>query len=110
MEAIKKAAWLPDLLPSLVLFLVALPLCMGVAIASGVPPAAGLVSGIVGGLIVGAMSASPFQVSGPTVSLALMVWDIVNRLGLGALGLIVALSGILQIGFGVLKAPVLPIY
>ncbi len=103
MQAIKKTAWLSDLLPSLVSFLVALPLCMGVAIASGVPPAAGLVSGIVGGFIVGAISASPYKVSGPTVSLALIIWDIVTRLGVGALGLIVILSGILQIGFGVLK-------
>ncbi len=92
-----------DLLASLVVFLVALPLCMGVAIASGMPPASGLVTGIVGGLIVGTISGSPFQVSGPTVSLALIVWEIVNRFGPGALGVIVLFSGILQIVFGTLR-------
>src|SRR6185312_1556571 len=53
-----------DLLGSVVVFLVALPLCMGIAIASGMPPSAGLISGIVGGLIVGAIAGSPLQVSG----------------------------------------------
>ncbi|HEY9787112.1 MAG TPA: SulP family inorganic anion transporter [Candidatus Obscuribacterales bacterium] len=92
-----------DVLASLVVFLVALPLCMGVAIASGMPPAAGLAAGIVGGIVVGMLSGSPFQISGPTVSLALIVWDIINRLGIGALGTIVVLSGLFQISFGVLK-------
>ncbi len=95
--------WRPDILSSLVVFLVALPLCMGVAIASGMPPAAGLITGIVGGLIVGAVSRSPFQVSGPTVSLALIIWESVNRFGPAALGVIVLLSGFLQIGFGLLR-------
>lgn len=80
-DAIKRQ----DFLASLVIFLVALPLCMGVAIASGVPPAAGLLTGIIGGLIVGAVSGSPFQVSGPTVSLALIVWEIVHHFGPAAL-------------------------
>ncbi|MHA0111709.1 SulP family inorganic anion transporter, partial [Klebsiella pneumoniae] len=74
-----------------------MPLCMGVAIASGMPPATGVITGIVGGIVVGMISSSPFQVSGPTVGLALIVWDIVNRFGIGALGLIVFLSGLLQI-------------
>lgn len=100
---LKKSRWLQDFLPSIVVFLVALPLCMGVAIASGMPPAAGLLSGIIGGVVVGMISGSPFQVSGPTVSLALIVWDIINRLGVNALGLIVVLAGLLQICFGVLK-------
>lgn len=95
--------YLKDVLPSLVVFLVALPLCMGVAIASGMPPATGLITGIVGGIVVGMISSSPFQVSGPTVSLALIVWDIVNRFGIGALGLVVFLAGLLQISFGALR-------
>ena len=94
-------AWRPDFLSSLVVFLVALPLCMGVAIASGMPPSAGLITGIVGGLIVGGVSGSQFQVSGPTVSLALIIWESVNRFGPAALGVIVLLSGCLQIGFGI---------
>lgn len=100
---LKRAYLRQDLLASLVVFLVALPLCMGVAIASGMPPSAGLLTGIIGGLVVGAVSGSPFQVSGPTVSLALIVWEIVNRFGPAALGLIVLLSGIMQIAFGTLR-------
>ena len=57
-----------DLLASVVVFLVALPLCMGIAIASGVPPALGLVTGIVGGLVVGFIAGSPLQVSGPAAT------------------------------------------
>lgn len=92
-----------DILASLVVFFVALPLCMGVAIASGVSPAAGLVTGMVGGILIGAVSGSTFQVSGPTVSLALIVWDVVDKLGVGALSIVVTLAGIWQIGFGMLK-------
>jgi MFS superfamily sulfate permease-like transporter len=101
---LKQGYWRQDFLASLVVFLVALPLCMGVAIASGMPPAAGLLTGIIGGLIVGTVSGSPFQVSGPTVSLALIVWEIVHRFGPGALGVIVILSGVLQIAFGSLRS------
>ncbi|MBF2996553.1 SulP family inorganic anion transporter, partial [Pseudomonas aeruginosa] len=54
-----------DLMASVVVFLVALPLCMGIAIASGMPPAKGLLTGIVGGLVVGFLAGSPLQVSGP---------------------------------------------
>lgn len=100
---LKREYWRQDFLASLVVFLVALPLCMGVAIASGMPPASGLLTGIIGGLIVGTMSGSPFQVSGPTVSLALIVWEIVNKFGPAALGVIVLLSGIMQIAFGALR-------
>lgn len=100
---LKREYWRQDFLASLVVFLVALPLCMGVAIASGMPPASGLLTGIIGGLIVGTVSGSPFQVSGPTVSLALIVWEIVNRFGPAALGVIVFLSGIMQIAFGTLR-------
>ena len=95
--------WNKDLPASLVLLLVALPLCMGVAIASGMPPDAGLMTGIIGGTFVGFLSSSPFQVSGPTVSLALVVWDIVSKVGPGGLGVVVTLSGLFQICFGVLK-------
>ncbi|MFO0261231.1 MAG: SulP family inorganic anion transporter, partial [Planctomycetota bacterium] len=58
-----------DILASIVVFLVALPLCMGVAIASGAPVATGLITGIVGGVIVGIMAGSPLQVSGPAAGL-----------------------------------------
>lgn len=100
---LKKYICMQDLLPSMVVFLVALPLCMGVAIASGLPPSSGLITGIIGGIVVGAVSGSPFQVSGPTVSLALIVWDIAQRYGPAGLGVIVLLSGMLQIAFGSLR-------
>ena len=66
-----------DFLASLVVFLVALPLCMGIAIASGVPVAAGLITGIVGGLIVGSIAGAPLQVSGPAAGLTVIVYDLV---------------------------------
>jgi len=85
-----------DLLASVVVFLVALPLCMGIAIASGVPPAAGLITGIIGGLIVGALAGSPLQVSGPAAGLAVLIYELVSEHGLAALGPIVVLAGVLQ--------------
>ena len=57
-----------DFLASVVVFLVALPLCMGIAIASGVPVAAGLITGIVGGIVVGSLAGCPLQVSGPAAA------------------------------------------
>lgn len=71
--------WPRDLLASIVVFLVALPLCMGVAIASGVPPVLGLITGVIGGLLVGMISGSPLQVSGPAAGLTVLVLDVVNR-------------------------------
>jgi MFS superfamily sulfate permease-like transporter len=85
-----------DLLASVVVFLVALPLCMGIAIASGAPPAAGLITGIIGGLIVGALAGSPLQVSGPAAGLAVLVYDLITQHGLAALGPIVVAGGVLQ--------------
>ncbi|MBM3463758.1 MAG: SulP family inorganic anion transporter [Armatimonadetes bacterium] len=86
-----------DFLASFVVFLVALPLCMGIAIASGVPPALGIVTGIIGGLVVGTLSGCPLQVSGPAAGLTVIVWDLVTRFGLPGLGFIVLLAGLLQI-------------
>ena len=92
-----------DALASVVVFLVALPLCMGVAIASGLPPAAGLITGIVGGIVVGAISGSPLQVSGPAAGLAVMVWQLVQEFGVATLGIIVILAGLLQVVAGLMK-------
>ncbi len=89
-----------DVLASVVVFLVALPLCMGIAIASGAPPAAGLIAGIVGGIVVGLIGGSPLQVSGPAAGLAVIVWDLVQTYGLAALGPIVLVAGVLQIAAG----------
>ncbi|MBT2365952.1 SulP family inorganic anion transporter [Streptomyces sp. ISL-10] len=89
-----------DLLASVVVFLVALPLCVGVAVASGVPAELGLITGIVGGLVVGALPGSSLQVSGPAAGLTVLVLETVQEHGLGALGPIVLAAGVLQIALG----------
>lgn len=86
-----------DLLASVVVFLVALPLCMGIAIASGVPVSAGLVTGIIGGIVVGALAGCPLQVSGPAAGLTVIVYQAVQKFGLDQLGVIVLLAGLLQV-------------
>ncbi len=110
--AAKAGSWLPgnvsqtfgrDFIASLVVFLVALPLCMGIAVASGMPPEAGLMTGIIGGIVVGLLAGSPLQVSGPAAGLAVLVFQIVQEQGVVALGLIVLLAGALQILAGVLR-------
>jgi MFS superfamily sulfate permease-like transporter len=92
-----------DLSASLVVFLVALPLCMGIALASGMPPAAGLVTGIFGGLVVGFLSGQPLQVSGPAAGLAVIVFEMVREHGVAALGPILMLAGVVQLVAGLLK-------
>lgn len=83
-------------LSSVVVFLVALPLCMGIAIASGVPPVAGLITGVIGGIVVGLFSGSPLLVSGPAAGLAVLVFDLVRDHGLIALGPVIVLAGAIQ--------------
>ena len=92
-----------DFVASIVVFLVALPLCMGIAIASGVPPAAGLITGMIGGIIVGMFSGAPLQVSGPAAGLTVLVWQLVQEHGLEALGVAVFLAGAIQLVAGLLK-------
>ncbi len=92
-----------DALASIVVFLVALPLCMGIAIASGAPPAAGLITGIIGGIVVGSISGCPLQVSGPAAGLAVIVYQLIQDYGIEAMGPIVVLAGIVQLIAGMLK-------
>jgi len=92
-----------DLPASIVVVLVALPLCMGIAVASGVPAEKGLVTGIIGGLVVGLLAGSPLQVSGPAAGLAVIVFQLVQDFGLAMLGPILVLAGLLQLGAGVLR-------
>ncbi len=91
-----------DLFASIVVFLVALPLCMGIAIASGVPVAAGLITGIVGGLVVGYFAGAPLQVSGPAAGLTIVVYEFVQNYGWETLGLAVLIGGSLQLVAGLL--------
>lgn len=104
MRAAQMKAVLPrELLASVVVFLVALPLCMGIAIASGMPPAKGLITGIIGGLVVGWMAGSPLQVSGPAAGLAVLVFELVRQHGMLMLGPILLLAGFLQLVAGRLR-------
>jgi MFS superfamily sulfate permease-like transporter len=92
-----------DFTASIVVFLVAMPLCMGIAVASGVPPEMGLISGIIGGLVVGFLAGSPLQVSGPAAGLAVIVFEFVRDHGLAALGPMLVLAGLIQVVAGVFK-------
>lgn len=92
-----------DFTASIVVFLVAMPLCMGIAIASGVPPEMGLVTGIIGGIVVGFMAGSPLQVSGPAAGLAVIVFEFVRDHGLSALGPMLILAGLLQVVAGMMR-------
>ncbi len=98
-----KAALPRELLASVVVFLVALPLCMGIAIASGMPPAKGLITGIIGGIVVGFLAGSPLQVSGPAAGLAVLVFELVRQHGMAMLGPILLLAGLLQLLAGRLR-------
>ncbi|MFJ5728098.1 SulP family inorganic anion transporter [Streptomyces paradoxus] len=92
-----------DITASLVVFLVALPLCIGVAVASGVPAELGIISGVIGGLVVGAVRGSTLQVSGPAAGLAALVAETVAEVGVTMLGVIVLFAGLLQIVLGLIR-------
>jgi MFS superfamily sulfate permease-like transporter len=97
------SCWKQDLLASLVVFLVALPLCMGIALASGAPVSAGLITGIVGGLLVGSLAGSPLQVSGPAAGLTVVCGEVIRQSGMPGLGLAVLTAGVLQFLAGVFR-------
>ncbi|MEH6407201.1 MAG: SulP family inorganic anion transporter [Leeuwenhoekiella sp.] len=100
-----------DFPASVVVFFVALPLCLGIALASGAPLFSGLIAGIVGGIVVGALSGSSLGVSGPAAGLSAIVLAAITTLG-GYENLLVAvvLGGAIQILFGVLKAGIIGYY
>jgi len=91
-----------DLPASIVVFFVAVPLCLGIALASGAPLFAGIIAGIVGGIVVGGASGSPLGVSGPAAGLAVIVLGAIATLGGSWEGFLVAvvLAGILQLAMG----------
>ena len=100
-----------DLPAGLVVFLVALPLCLGVALASGVPATSGILAGLIGGIVVGLLSGSELSVSGPAAGLVAIVLAAQEKLGgagkpgtLGTFGMAVVLSGVMQLGLGFLRA------
>ena len=95
-----------DLPASIVVFFVALPLCLGIALASGAPLFSGVIAGIVGGIVVGMASGSPLGVSGPAAGLAVIVLTAIGTLGgsYQAFLTAVVLAGVLQLLFGYAKA------
>jgi carbonic anhydrase len=89
-----------DVGASLVVFLVAVPLSLGIAVASGAPILAGLIAAIVGGIVAGLLGGSPLQVSGPAAGLTVVVAELVTTFGWQTTCAIVAGAGLVQIGFG----------
>ncbi|CAI8322547.1 MAG: C4-dicarboxylic acid transporter DauA [Flavobacteriaceae bacterium] len=100
-----------DLPASVVVFFVALPLCLGIALASGAPLFSGIISGIIGGIVVGGLSGSKIGVSGPAAGLAAIVLTAISTLG-GYENFLVAvvLGGVIQLIFGILKAGIIGYY
>ena len=100
-----------DLPASIVVFLVALPLCLGIALASGAPPPAGLIAGILGGLVVAPISGSAVGVSGPAAGLAVIVLNGINTLPSYEVFLLaVVIGGLVQLVLGALKAGIIGLY
>ncbi len=100
-----------DIPSSVVVFFVALPLCLGIALASGAPLFSGLIAGIIGGIVVGALSGSKIGVSGPAAGLAAIVLTAIGTLGgFENFLLAVVLGGAIQLLFGVLKAGIIGYY
>jgi carbonic anhydrase len=99
------SGWYRDLAAGLVVSLVALPLCLGVALASNAPLISGLVAGIVGGILVGALSGSQVSVSGPAAGLTAVVASQIAALGsFQAFLLAVMIAGLMQIALGLARA------
>lgn len=94
-----------DLSAGIVVFLVALPLCLGIALASGAPFFSGIIAGIIGGIVIGILSNSPLSVSGPAAGLAALVLTSIQTLGAFDVFLLsVVLAGIFQLILGLLRA------
>src|SRR5687768_7893623 len=92
-----------DLISGMVVFVVALPLCLGIALASEAPLFAGLLGGIVGGIVVGMLSGSHTSVSGPAAGLTAIVAAQILTLGFSAFLLAVVIAGLIQIVLGVAR-------
>ncbi len=105
-----KASLRYDLPASIVVFLLAIPLCLGIALASGAPLFAGLIAGIVGGTVVTLLSESALGISGPSAGLAVIVFSAISDLGFEAVLLAVVFAGIIQFVIGNLGAGVIGYY
>lgn len=100
-----------DIPASIVVFLVAVPLCLGIALASGAPLFSGIIAGIIGGIVVGAISGSQLGVSGPAAGLAVIVLAAINDLGAFDIFLLaVVLGGVFQLLLGIARAGIIGYY
>lgn len=100
--------WRYDVPASVVVALVALPLCLGVALASGAPAFSGIIAGIVGGIVIGFLSKSPLSVSGPAAGLTVIVLNAIGELpSFEAFLLAVCLAGVIQVVLGIVRAGVI---
>ena len=103
--------WQEDLPASIVVFFVAVPLCLGIALASGAPLFSGLIAGIIGGIVVGAISDSSLGVSGPAAGLAIIVLHAIQDLGAFEIFLVaVVIGGVIQVVLGILRGGVIGFY
>jgi MFS superfamily sulfate permease-like transporter len=99
-----------DIPASIVVFLVAMPLCLGIALASGAPLFSGLIAGMVGGIVVGSISGSSLGVSGPAAGLAVIVLAAIERYGFEPFLVAVMIAGLIQILLGLLKGGIIAYY
>lgn len=103
--------WKKDVPASIVVFLVALPLCLGIALASGASLISGIVSGIIAGIVVGSLSGSHLSVSGPAAGLTVIVLNAITDLGSFEMFLTATvLAGLIQIAMGTFKAGIVGLY
>lgn len=102
------SGWRQDLPASIVVALVALPLCLGIALASGAPLFSGLIAGVIGGVVIGLLSKSPLSVSGPAAGLTVIVFDAIQSLpSFQAFTMAVVLAGVMQMLFSLTRSGVL---
>ncbi|MFB6306593.1 MAG: SulP family inorganic anion transporter, partial [Flavobacteriales bacterium] len=105
MDKNNKNTWTKDLYSGVVVFLVAIPLCLGIALASGAPLFSGLIAGLIGGIVIGSISDSQLGVSGPAAGLAVIVLNAIESFGTFEIFLCaVVVAGIVQILMGILRA------
>ncbi|MFG2226103.1 SulP family inorganic anion transporter [Streptomyces sp. NPDC048644] len=102
-EAVGRTALRRDFSASIVLFLLAVPLSLGIALATGAPPQAGLVAAVVGGIVAGLLGGAPLQVSGAATGLLVVTADLVQRFGWRATCAITVLAGLTQLALGALR-------
>lgn len=92
-----------NILSSIVVFLVAIPLSLGIALASGAPIISGVIAAVVGGIVVGILGGAPLQVSGPAAGLTVLVYGVVHKFGWPTACLITVIAGLIQLALGASK-------